>query len=89
MLQVSIPSLSTLLQTALEARDAATYYRERSKGVYTPGCAVTPATTAACDRYFPLGTSPVSYGDEFNVLTTFVDGDAAGSVANKILATTW
>lgn len=75
--QVSIPSLSTLLQTAQGARDAANYYRERSKGVYTPGCAVTPATIADCDRYFPLGTSPNSYGDEDNVLTTFVDGDAA------------
>ena len=38
---------------------------------------MTPATTAVYDRYFPSGTSPGSYGDEFNILTTFVDGDAA------------
>ena len=75
--QIAPSSLSTLLQTAQGARDAVAYYRELAKELRTPGCAMPPGTPDECDRYFPSGTAPASYGDESHIMTTFVDGDAA------------
>jgi hypothetical protein len=85
--QVSISSLSDMLQTAQGCRDALDVMREQAQSQYWP---LDAAPDPNYDRYFPAGTAPSTFGTETNPLTTFVDGDAVlptGGGAGTLIVT--
>ncbi|MBA2340250.1 MAG: hypothetical protein H0V88_07630 [Pyrinomonadaceae bacterium] len=77
--QASLSSLSSFLQSADSARAAVAALRELAKNQRYPDSCT--GTVEACDRYFPAGTTPDTFGantgDPSNGLITFVDGNAA------------